>query len=76
LSYRWAQVKHIYVCIGIFLKIEDCERGVVTHSCNTGTATPSLLTGSEASVRRKGEKTVAAHMRFLRPLLEVCLQPG
>jgi len=49
--------------------------GLSDIQANTGTATPSLHTGSEAWVRGKGQKTVAAHMRFLRPLLEVRLQP-
>jgi len=49
--------------------------GLSDIQVNTGTATPSLHTGSEAWVRRKGEKTVAAHMRFLRPLLEESSQP-
>jgi hypothetical protein len=61
--------------IGIFLKIKDCERGLSDIQVNTGTATPSLHTGSEAWVRRKGEKTEAVHMRFLILLLEVSLQP-
>jgi len=49
--------------------------GLSDIQVNTGTAIPSLHTGSEAWVRRKGEKTEAAHMRFLSLLLEVSLQP-
>jgi len=49
--------------------------GLSDIQVNIGTATPSLHTRSEAWVRRIEEKTEATHMRFLRPLLEVSLQP-